>query len=203
MLPEPEILETPRTGIGLVHRLLALCADAPPAAPGWKLNQHQARAQAEPRLNAWAAQVLGDPAQVRCRVAYLDAQTGAALGLPLAELRLAELRLSPLDIVYLAPAAQGRPGELEQRLSFHLRRNRPAGVPADADVRLDLTRDPSWPPQSLSLAEFLEFARAVRQLLTSARPLKAADLALPRGRARARRGAYRAYGPRRCRYQRA
>ena len=40
-------------------------------------------------------------------------------------------------------------------------------------------RDPAWTPDQLSLAEFLELARAVRELLEGARPLDARDLAVP------------------------
>ena len=42
-----------------------------------------------------------------------------------------------------------------------------------------LERDPAWTAAQLGLAEFLELARAVRELLDGARPLDARDLALP------------------------
>ena len=55
---------------------------------------------------------------------------------------------------------------------------RPAGV-APTRPELVLERDPAWTAEQLGLAEFLELARAVRELLEGARPLDARDLALP------------------------
>ena len=62
--PELEVVRTPRTGIGLTHRVLALWSSSlntNEAASQWNTNANQVRAQAEPFLNAWAAKLLGKP----------------------------------------------------------------------------------------------------------------------------------------------
>jgi hypothetical protein len=67
---------------------------------------------------------------------------------------------------------QGGPGgatPIEQALLDHL----------GPDAELVLERDPTWTPDKLGLAEFIELARTVRELLEGARPLDARDLALP------------------------
>jgi hypothetical protein len=177
--PELEVVRTPRTGIALTHRLLALFPAAAGAAPpAWPVNALHVRAQAEPLLNAWAAALLPRPAQVRCRAAYLDQTSGAVL-LQI-EVPLTTLGLSPLDALYLAEGnEQAQRSELEQRLVFHLLRTRPASVPEAVDVRLSFAREPEWAGDVVSIGEFLEMARTMRALFGGARAIDGRDLSLP------------------------
>ena len=65
--PEPAVVRTPRTGRSFAQRVLVVLAnDTPPAA--WPVANLDARARAEPRLNAWIGSVLGDPARIRVAV---------------------------------------------------------------------------------------------------------------------------------------
>jgi hypothetical protein len=93
---------------------------------------------------------------------------------------LLALQLSPLDVLYIAEGGdRAQAAELEQRLAYHLRRDRrPPGVPADAAIRLLFGRD-FLQDSDGSFAELLELARAARTLVTGARPATARDLALP------------------------
>jgi hypothetical protein len=179
--PELDMARTPRSGNAVTHRILALFG--PPAGdpPGWDPPPGagpapRARAAAEPRLNAWAGRLLGDPARVRCRAAYLD-PAGAELG-TMVDVSLRDLALAPLDVVY---GSVGQQTELELRLADYLLRPvvRPAGLPVGARVRLDLSRATGWPAEVVAVGEFLEVARAVRELLTGARAADGSDLALP------------------------
>jgi len=176
-LPVPEVLDTPRTGLGLTHRLIAMFTTLT-ATSGWV---GQPRGTAEPFLNSWAAQLLGNTVRVRFRATYIDAKTGTPVpGVAVREVRLPDLRLCPLDMVYVASArSEAERGELEQRLRLFVLQTRPANVPPDADVRLDYSRAANWPLNTIiSLGEFLETVQAVRRLLTSARALGADDVAL-------------------------
>ena len=125
------------------------------------------RALAEPRLNAWAAAVLGDPMRVRIRAQFLDAQ-GTALNV--VEIGLDELGLAPLDLLSL-PEAQGVPQELSDRI----RRLRPA---AAADVRILTDRDPDWKPEVVAFTEWLPLVQAMSRLVNSSRALMPQDLVL-------------------------
>jgi hypothetical protein len=167
ILPLPEVIETPSTGVGLTHRVLLPLPDAPAGS------LPQPRAQAEPRLNAWAGRMLGDQARVRCRAEYIDSARGEALPGPAREIRLAELMLAPLDLLALTAE------QLAARLADYAWWSRPADVPDSAAVRLIVDRDPAWPLELLGLDELAELATALRQLVNGARPLAAADLALP------------------------
>ncbi|WP_133244903.1 hypothetical protein [Caulobacter radicis] len=176
--PDFDVIRTPRTGVATTHRLLVLLAGAPLERTGWEVAPTQARAAAEPQLDAWAGHLLGSPSRVFCRGEYFDTATGAALKPPVT-LSLAALKLAPLDYVHMSDASGGGVlSELEQRLVDHLlAAARPADVPATAGVRLDFERDPAWSADRLGAAEFLEAVRSVRDLLVNARPLTAADLA--------------------------
>ena len=83
--PEPEVVRTPRTGIPIQHRVALLITDPPPRrVVDW--NPLAPRAQAEPRLEAWARGALGDPATIAIASGH-TAMLGRA-------------RLSALDVLY-------------------------------------------------------------------------------------------------------
>ena len=77
--PRLDVVRTPRTGVALTYRLLALFGGVPTLPPEWQSPQQPPRAAAEPHLSAWAAKLLGNPARVRCVVERLDPETGAVL----------------------------------------------------------------------------------------------------------------------------
>ncbi|MFN0086633.1 MAG: hypothetical protein ACKVX9_14685 [Blastocatellia bacterium] len=175
--PELEFVQTPRTGVALTHRLIRLFAPNPPAPANWPVNALQARAQAEPHLNAWAARLLPDPAQVIMRTEWRT-PGGDVLASPRVALR--DLQCSPLDLLYALEAAPNQPaGEIEQHFRYHLTRTPPPGLPPAAELFLLPDRDATLAATELSYTEFTMALRAVRRLVTEARPLTAADLTLP------------------------
>lgn len=177
--PELEVVRTPRSGIGLTHRLFVLFPSSAGIAPAsWPTGPQQVRAQAEPVLNAWVATLLPAPANVRCKADYVN--TSDNMVLASVEETLTTLELSPLDAVYLAEGQEdAQRSELEQRLLFRLLRSKPEAVPAEAEVRLSFARDPGWPAHIVSFGEFLEITRTTRKLLSAARSLDGRDLSLP------------------------
>jgi hypothetical protein len=184
--PELQSLQTPRTGVAYPQRLLVAFNDLA-AAAGWTAAPpaaaRQARAAAEPRLDAWAGALLGNPANVACRADYLDPVTGVGLFPPgRVQITLDQLGLSPLDVIAVASApADAAETELQRRLAFALLRPplRPAQVPATAGLRMVFDRDTTWSRSILGFPELLEAARAAGELLGSARGLKPADLTAP------------------------
>lgn len=168
--PELAVVETPRSGTALTHRALLLFSGPPANAPGWAVGPFPFRAQAEPQLNAWAGQMLGDPSRVRCRVERVDRGTGNVT--QAREVRVSELGLSPLDCVYAADSSPAmRLSEIEQRLLLKAHDLGPAEL-----LRVNLERDPSWGTQDLSGSEFLEVLRTLRALITRARGIDGRDL---------------------------
>src|SRR5262249_44316555 len=102
--PRMDIAHTPRTGVGLSHRL-GLLLDGRAAGTAW--GPSTPRAPAEPYLNAWLAGLLGpSAATATCRVAYLDPTSGQPLlnsqNQPQRlDLTLAQLGVAPIDLVFL------------------------------------------------------------------------------------------------------
>lgn len=176
--PELDVARTPRSGIGLTHRVLWLMpAPAATAAPaGWPAASTSPRAAAEPRLNAWAAGLLPRPAKVRFGVEHI-AEDGNVLAR--AELHLADLALTPLDVIYLAPSSPGAPTHDLDALATHLARAKFSNLPTAARLRVDARRRAGWAADEFSLREALEVAARARQCLSGARAAVPGDLAAP------------------------
>lgn len=167
--PPPDIafVTTPRSGIASTYRVLSLALDT--AAPAWAPT---ARAAAEPRLNAWAGALLGDPSRVRLRVSF------AATTPVTVEFGFNELGFAPLDVLALPEASNGGP-ELAGRILAAANAHRPAGVAVDAAATVVTERDPSWSAQTIGLPEWLVLERAVARAVNGARALTPADFAGP------------------------
>jgi hypothetical protein len=173
--PELEFVRTPRTGVGLTHRVAVL---TPARKPGKGWSAARPRAKAEPRLTVWAEDLLGPAARVGLTVEARDAATGELVELPAAlrQLRLSALGLAALDLLALAE----QPAELDRLVAAHVLApaRRPMSLPADTVVRA-LPDAPLLDGARLGLGDLLALARAANRLLGAARPLDAADLALP------------------------
>lgn len=158
-----EALRTPRTGIGVSHRLCVLLPTV--STSSWPQNDRQVRRLVEPRLDAWVGQLLGDPARVICSVQPRD-ESGAPVGEPVT-VKLSQLGLSPLDL--LAAAEAGDRGIARQAIALAT-----AGV-AHA-VAGTLEPDGAVDANHLEVATFLAHARSIAAALAHARPLTEADL---------------------------
>ncbi len=111
--PEPEVVQTPRRGRAITHRVALHLSQAEPGNP-WPAITFSARAKAEPRLNAWLAGHLPPPDQVVVVVAYTRASDSSAQTRPFS---LQELQLQPLDLLFLNDAGTEKSlGELDELL---------------------------------------------------------------------------------------
>ena len=137
-------------------------------------------------MNAWAAKLLGNPANVRCVVERLEPATGQVLETK--ELRLNELRLAPLDFIYAVEGGEGgQQAEIEQRILYAIMRQ-PNGFAPGSLLRINPGRKPEWAASELGYGEFNELLRTARKLITGARGIDAEDLNLPERSAEFRRG---------------
>jgi hypothetical protein len=170
--PEPEVVNTPRAGIDIVHRVMILFNTAPGPMPSWPAATESQRAAVEPILNAWVATLLPDPTRVLARVSYIldpKLKTGGTV-----EVSLADLGIAAIDSLTLDAGDTPAAAELEQRLKYVA--VLPAGASEPAVV---FDRDNTWTATQISFPEFLVLARALRTSLWSARALMPADLAVP------------------------
>lgn len=168
--PELEFVRTPRTGINHTHRISVIFGSPSTTFP-WGITTP--RAQAEPVLNAWVAQLLGPEAQKAfCTVTYIENSK-----LQLLNVSIESLQLAPLDLVYLLDGELGgKQSEIEQRILYFVLKDR-NDKPPISNICLGFERsDGGVPP---SLGEILEVARTIRRLITGARALEPRDVQLP------------------------
>jgi hypothetical protein len=146
------VIQTPNQGIPFTHRLMII-ATGDGNVDGW--NTDRPRAKAEPRLEAWAASRLGNPASV---VLFADAN-GALTTLDAAG-------FAALDVIYESANLL----RLEQAIR--------AAIPAiPENASLTSRRDAEWPADSKSFLEISELAASIRELLVRARSASPVDFA--------------------------
>jgi hypothetical protein len=180
--PEPEIVNTPRGGAVVNHRI-AIHLDAGDVASPWG-GPATPRSRAVPGLNKWLADRIGPPDSIRFTVTY-DRDN---ITLPV---MLSDLRLQPIDLIYLVSDAAGAmegtrqindATELEVRVDHAYRVARraadPGFDPSGRTTILFMNRD-GFPAEVRSWFEVLPLLRTLRQIVTTCRPLGAGDYQLP------------------------
>ena len=165
-------VQTPRTSKSFTHRVLVLIGDESLPTP-WSTIPPDARAKAEPRLNAWIARLIGDPT----RVAFAASVTGSTVSNLGAG--LVELGLSPLSLV-MASEAPGKdsPSELEERLAQLFASKVPEPTATTEIALLDAAPSGSN-AGAVGLGALRSLLRWIYALVTTQRAANANDLSLP------------------------
>lgn len=162
--PAPSVVETPRSGTTLTHRLaLRLKSDRSP--------RHDAtpRAQAEPAVDDWLEDLLPDHSDVVAQVTWTDPVNGRARSRAVAQ---DDLGLDPIDLLWaLRSAGTEAMTDLEDRI---------VGVVMDReeprpDTELTI-RHTERVPGKVTFFELSPLVGALRTLLTTSRPLRTTDL---------------------------
>lgn len=171
--PELEVARTPRSGTAITYRVVMLLDPAATGTAGWAPATASPRATAEPVLNAWAARLLGAANLIGCTVEQLGEEDDTVVATH--ELRLDELGLSPLDVVFSveSQASAGTSSELGQRVIYGLRSR--DGLSDAVRLRIRVSGDPG----QRALHDVIELARHTRRLLGTARPLDGHDMDVP------------------------
>jgi hypothetical protein len=166
---EPQVVRTPRTGNSYAQRLFILLnEDVPPSA--WS-RLADARSAAEPRLNAWIARQLGNPASYR----FTGRITTDNKPPRDVDATLRQLDLSPLSLMMAArrvgPEAAS---ELEERIATEFA----AAVEADdQNPRVEIDADSTDPGSGqIGLGPLLVLLEWIGTL-SAQRPANARDLA--------------------------
>lgn len=180
--PEPEIINTPRGGAVVNHRI-AIHFDTGNVASPWG-GPSTPRSRAVAGLNTWLADRIGPPESVRFTVTY-DRDN---VTLPVS---VSDLRLQPIDLIYLVNDEAGTMEgtrqlndvtELEVRIDRAYRAARraadPGFDPSGRTTILFMIRD-GFPSEVRSWFEVLPLLRTLRRIVTTCRPLGAGDYQLP------------------------
>ncbi|MEP0914103.1 hypothetical protein NDI45_24660 [Leptolyngbya sp. GB1-A1] len=167
--PIPDVVQTPRSGKGLTHRVgLHLQPGLLPTDSPIGLAVTP-RASAEPAINHWLARLLPPPDRVGVRVSYVDADgmTGQQI------VTQAELGLQPIDLLYLLnlDGEQGRTA-----LDDQIVKSVSAGKRPDTPITILYTQRIA---PRFAFFELAALMSELRGLLLGARSLNAADLILP------------------------
>ncbi|WRZ87934.1 hypothetical protein OHB54_01930 [Streptomyces sp. NBC_01007] len=170
--PRPEVLDVPRQGTPMTHRVLIVVPENAVPARGWDSTAQRGRprAAAEPRLDAWASHLLGPAGRIRLRAEWVGGQRADDPAVTEHDWPLADH--CALDVAALAAA-----GALRQVLSRALEAQRPPGVPAGAVPVLQGARDHAWARRVVALVEVEALGRAIAAALACARPGTAVQLA--------------------------
>ncbi|MBX3082873.1 MAG: hypothetical protein KF716_14635 [Anaerolineae bacterium] len=163
--PEPQIVNTPRTGTAIMQRV-ALHFETGNILRPWPAALTP-RATAEQGLNRWLGDMLPRPQKIGFSVSLNG-------GVPIDQ-NLVSLALQPLDLVYMVgDDLVGATTELEALIAFE---NRRVNDSDDITVKIEFMT-PLSTPQSVTLFELLPLLRTLRQIITSSRPLSASDYLL-------------------------
>lgn len=188
--PDPEVARSPRSGVGLTHRVALALVPSARVTSVWGLPREVSmRSQIEPTLDDWVGRVLGDPTSVCCVVTWQSIpETGRAVVSEKLEVSLGDLQLQPLDVLALSHEApsdwrlEAPPGS-------------PAGTPLAAPVTeinrriigyVSNTRERAMVTEIVhtvsdrgtkrTFPQLWEVARTLDDVLRSARPMRAEDM---------------------------
>lgn len=162
--PEPEVIQTPRTGTALVLRTGIHLNPAPPApAVATPL------ARTEPALDAWLKDRLPAPANVGCNVKFTDRTTNAAQTIFVSQ---AQLALAPIDVLYHLDVTQDTGLRfLDDRIVAFLHANRTPKL--DGAIEIAYTERVAG---RVNWFELQALTVSLRALVIASRPLQPADL---------------------------
>lgn len=179
--PDVEVLRTPRgTGLAFTNRIAVQLAPTMTLNP-WPAVPSTERALLEPALNNWLGTLIGDPGSIKCKVSA-EAPTDLSEPMPgvpaQATIALSDLKLQPIDLVYLARSESDETGlaELEQRVRYAFARGQ--AVPDGAIIRISFA-DSGGDPGARAFGEVLPLAERLRRLIGAAKPLDARHFQSP------------------------
>ena len=170
--PQVEVVNTPRNGISLTHRV-ALHLD-PAADPNVSPSSvpMTPRATAEAPLNLWLSERLPDPANVVARVTYTTPVLAAPRTVTFSQ---KDLGLQPMDLLYLAGLDLDQAqSELDDRIVQVVRYG--ADAHPDVAVTIEYTQPVAG---KITFMELAPLVRSLRGLALKSRPLSPADMAMP------------------------
>ncbi len=171
--PQPEVVQTPRSGVNITHRLGLQfetelnSTDSPyldvPMTP---------RAKAEPAINNWLAGILPPTEKVGVKVSFYDHSSSS---IKIDTITVKALHLQPLDLLFLVNQNDGQAmTALDDIIENHVRETltpRP-----DAEIKIGYT---SRLTEEINFFELNAQIQPLRTLILQSRPLEAMDIALP------------------------
>jgi len=169
--PEIQVVNTPRSGMSLTHRVaLQLDSAADPNVSPSTVAMTP-RAKAEAALNLWLAGRMPDPANVVVQVTY----STPVLAPKTVTLSQADLKLQPIDVLYLVNLELDQAvSELDDRIVQAVR----YGPDAHPDMKVTIGYMQPVAGK-VTLLELAALVRSLRPLLLKSRALGPTDMTMP------------------------
>ena len=166
--PTPAVIQTPRSGKNIMHNI-GLVFKQDMSTTGWT-SSGTARSRAEPHLNAWVGQLLGEPSNFKVEV-HFENSAANPVGLS-----LKDLELEPLDLLHLAHGltASIENSALEDRIKWYAQpgRQENSWLPV-SQVQYHNTGRPA---DEYGFRELVEFCHLINQVIGNTRPLMPSDV---------------------------
>jgi uncharacterized coiled-coil protein SlyX len=122
------------------------------------------RAIMEPGINKWLGGILGNPADIICRVSHEDST--------ITEMNLSQLNLQPIDFIYITnKEISGGATELESRIAYLYRQS--SAIDDELTVHIEFSG--FHVAGKKTFAEVLPLAAMLKSLITDSRHLNAED----------------------------
>jgi hypothetical protein len=169
--PDPAVVQQPRGGTALTHRLAVVLGDDPAVVPG-----KNPRGKAEPYLHTWVGSLLGNLGKVVCKVDFNSGLVASPRNVSAADLGVEPLDLLSLtrSVAVSALASDAHATELDRRVRDVILNLDPAA--ANIAITYDIV---PADPDGRTFAQIFELAKSIAALVSSARALRPEDLVLP------------------------
>lgn len=175
-----ESMQTPRTPAEiLTHRasIIFKSGDFNNVPNPWPSIDMSPRALTEPWLNEWLGEIIGPPDTFQCLVTNTQSNTEYTL-------TLQDLNVQPIDLVYLVPMQFDKEDSaFSQRLAYYHRVDRNLHEEVTVEIHYDKAKK-----SNPSFADVLPLLKLLKEVVTNAKALDAADFDLKQyqGKANAR-----------------
>ena len=167
--PIPEVVQTPRKGITLTHRVgVHLRGGVSPDSP-----EHVSpRAKGEPAINLWLAELLPAMTDIYCMVDFINPLNSASDTM---KLTADQLGLQAIDLLYMIKRETEQEMQaLDDRIVFHMISS--LAIRPNSEIKIRY-RDKQ--PGQFSIFEITPLVADLRDILLRSRPLQATDTRLP------------------------
>jgi hypothetical protein len=174
--PEIEVVQTPRSGITLTHRVaVQIDPDADPTISPNSVAAMTARAVADASLNKWLSAMLPDPAKVKVWVQFKDPAAASQEKL----ISQQQLGLQSVDLLYLLHMDNEQSlTEMDDRIINFVKANHSAHPYAEIKVEYTRPVDPLDNTQ-ISFFELGALIKSLRHVVIKSRSLNGTDCSLP------------------------
>lgn len=172
LIPDPEVVATPRSVIALTQKVGILWDAAGTAT--WHNSTSSPRALAEPALNHWLVGILGDPSNIKCKVQYIIDEGTINEVIQDIEITVRDLLLEPIDLVILGNTdLTDNASELSARIAWHVRRT--LQLDDDITIKIDYKNRVGWASQERSIYEIRLLLVYLLKMINEGRAIHAGD----------------------------